>query len=62
MLHIIVALTLLCSSLIECTNVTFPGVIIKQQDLRKTIKDISTRLKNCESENAILKSDKLLIK
>jgi hypothetical protein len=28
------------------------GVIIKQQDLRKTIKDISTRLQNCESENA----------
>jgi hypothetical protein len=25
------------------------GVIIKQQDLRKTIKDISTRLQNCES-------------
>ena len=33
------------------------GVVIKQQDLRKIIKDISTRLHNCESENTILKSD-----
>ena len=29
------------------------GVVIKQQDLRKIIKDISTRLHNCESENTI---------
>ena len=33
------------------------GVVIKQQDLRKTIRDISTRLQNCESENTMLKSD-----
>jgi hypothetical protein len=33
------------------------GVVIKQQDLRCIIKDISTRLQNCESENAVLKSD-----
>jgi hypothetical protein len=33
------------------------GVVIKQQDLRKTIRDISTRLQNCESENIMLKSD-----
>src|SRR5918996_3483046 len=33
------------------------GVVIKQQDLRKTIRDISTRLQNCESENTVLKSD-----
>jgi hypothetical protein len=33
------------------------GVVIKQQDLRKIIRDISTRLHNCESENTILKSD-----
>src|ERR687888_2666826 len=33
------------------------GVVTKQQDLRKTIRDISARLHNCESENTILKSD-----
>ena len=33
------------------------GVVIKQQDLRKTIRDISTRLQSCESENTMLKSD-----
>jgi hypothetical protein len=33
------------------------GVVIKQQDLRKTIRNISTRLQNCESENTVLKSD-----
>jgi hypothetical protein len=33
------------------------GVIIKQQDLRKIIRDISTRLHNCETENTMLKSD-----
>ncbi|MFL6395345.1 MAG: hypothetical protein ACJ708_11910 [Nitrososphaeraceae archaeon] len=33
------------------------GVIIKQQNLRKTISDITTLLQNCESENTILKSD-----
>jgi hypothetical protein len=33
------------------------GVVIKQQDLRCIIKDISTRLQNCESENAVLKSE-----
>jgi hypothetical protein len=33
------------------------GVVIKQQDLRKTIRDISSRLENCESENAVLKSE-----
>jgi hypothetical protein len=32
------------------------GVVIKQQDLRKTIRDISTRLQNCESGNTMLKS------
>jgi hypothetical protein len=32
------------------------GVVIKQHDLRKTIRDISTRLQNCESENTMLKS------
>ena len=30
------------------------GVVIKQQDLRKTIRDI---VQNCESENTMLKSD-----
>src|SRR5919197_2749560 len=29
------------------------GVVIKQQDLRKTIRDIGTRLESCESENTI---------
>jgi hypothetical protein len=33
------------------------GVVIKQQDLRKIIRDISTRLQTCESENTVLKSD-----
>jgi hypothetical protein len=33
------------------------GVVIKQQDLRKTIRDIGTRLQSCESENAALKSE-----
>src|SRR5919198_6627324 len=33
------------------------GVVTKQQDLRKTIRDVITRLQNCESENNILKSD-----
>ena len=33
------------------------GVVIKQQDLRKTIRDISIRLQNCETENTMLKSD-----
>jgi predicted nuclease with TOPRIM domain len=33
------------------------GVVIKQQDLRKIVRDINTRLQNCESENTILKSD-----
>jgi hypothetical protein len=33
------------------------GVVTKQQDLRKIIRDISTRLHTCESENNILKSD-----
>jgi hypothetical protein len=33
------------------------GVVIKQQDLRKTIMDIGTRLQSCESENAVLKSE-----
>jgi hypothetical protein len=33
------------------------GVVTKQQDLRKIVKDINIRLQNCESENAILKSD-----
>ena len=33
------------------------GVVIKQQDLRKIVKDISTRLHSCESENAVLKSE-----
>jgi hypothetical protein len=33
------------------------GVVIKQQDLRKMIRDISTRLQNYESENTMLKSD-----
>jgi hypothetical protein len=33
------------------------GVVIKQQDLRKTIRDIGTRLHSCESENAVLKSE-----
>jgi DNA-binding MurR/RpiR family transcriptional regulator len=33
------------------------GVIIKQQDLRKITRDISTRLHNCETENTMLKSD-----
>jgi cell division protein FtsB len=35
------------------------GVVIKQQDLRKTIVDISTHLHNCESENAVLKSENI---
>jgi hypothetical protein len=33
------------------------GVVIKQQDIRKTIRDISSRLDSCESENAVLKSE-----
>src|SRR5919199_2892997 len=33
------------------------GVVIKQQDLRKAIRDIGTRLQSCESENAVLKSE-----
>jgi hypothetical protein len=33
------------------------GVVTKQQDLRKIIRDISTRLHICENENTILKSD-----
>jgi hypothetical protein len=33
------------------------GVVIKQQDLRKTIMDIGSRLHSCESENTMLKSD-----
>jgi hypothetical protein len=33
------------------------GVVIKQQDLRKIIRDISTCLQNCENENAVLKSE-----
>ena len=33
------------------------GVVIKQHDLRKTIMDISARLQNCQSENAVLKSE-----
>ena len=33
------------------------GVVIKQQDLRKTIRDIGIRLQSCESENAVLKSE-----
>ena len=33
------------------------GVVIKQHDLRKTIMDISPRLQNCQSENAVLKSE-----
>jgi hypothetical protein len=33
------------------------GVVIKQQDLRKTIRDIGSRLHSCESENAVLKSE-----
>jgi hypothetical protein len=33
------------------------GVVTKQQDLRKIVKDINIRLQNCESENTILKSD-----
>ena len=33
------------------------SVVTKQQDLRKTIRDISSSLQNCESENVILKSD-----
>ena len=33
------------------------SVVTKQQDLRKTIRDVITRLQNCESENNILKSD-----
>jgi hypothetical protein len=33
------------------------GVVTKQQDLRRTIRDISIRLHNCESENTVLKSD-----
>jgi regulator of replication initiation timing len=32
-------------------------VVIKQQDLRKTIRDIGTRLQSCQSENAVLKSE-----
>ena len=35
------------------------GVVIKQQDLRKTIVDISTHLHNCESENVVLKSENI---
>ena len=35
------------------------GVVIKQQELRKTIVDISTHLHNCESENAVLKSENI---
>jgi hypothetical protein len=30
------------------------GTVIKQQDLRNTITDISTRLHNCEKEKTIL--------
>jgi hypothetical protein len=33
------------------------GVVIKQQDLRKAIRDIDTRLQSYESENAVLKSE-----
>jgi hypothetical protein len=33
------------------------GLVIKQQDLKRTIIDISTRLQSCESENGILKSE-----
>src|ERR671932_1908745 len=33
------------------------GVVVKQQDLRKTIRDIGTRLQSYESENAVLKSE-----
>jgi hypothetical protein len=33
------------------------GVVIKQQDLRKIVRDISIRLQSCESENAVLKSE-----
>ena len=33
------------------------GVVTKQQDLRKIVKDINIRLQNCESENTTLKSD-----
>ncbi len=33
------------------------GVVIKQQDLRKAIRDIGTRLQSYESENAVLKSE-----
>jgi hypothetical protein len=37
------------------------GVVIKQQDLRKTIRDIGSRLHSCESENTMLKSDNALL-
>jgi hypothetical protein len=37
------------------------GVFIKQQDLRKTIMDIGSRLLSCESENTMLKSDNALL-
>ena len=33
------------------------GVVIKQQDLKRTIMDIGSQLHSCESENAILKSE-----
>ena len=33
------------------------GVVIKQQDLKRTIMDISIRFHNCEIEKAILKSE-----
>jgi hypothetical protein len=33
------------------------GVVIKQHDLRKTVRDIGIRLRSCESENTMLKSD-----
>ena len=30
-------------------------VVTEQQNLRKIVKDMSTRLRSCESENAVLK-------
>ena len=33
------------------------GVVTKQQNLGKIVRDINIRLQNCESENTILKSD-----
>ena len=33
------------------------GVVIKQQDLTKIIRDTNSRIRNCESENTTLKFD-----